>query len=72
MTGVVAGAPASVGDRPSSSGCFTPPAYVRLAALPPGNVVAPMVLGAHILRHSADAVVAAGYHRNVAGALDTR
>ena len=65
------GAPAVAAARPSIDSCFTPSAYARLAGLPVGNVVAPMLLGAHILAHSADSVVAAGYHRNVAGAIDT-
>ena len=64
------GAPAVAAARPSLDSCFTPSAYARLAGLPVGNVVAPMLLGAHILAHSADSVVAAGYHRNVAGAID--
>jgi hypothetical protein len=50
--------------------CFAAPAYQHLAALPKGNVMAPMALGAYILIFTDDGVTAAGYHRNTGGALD--
>ena len=54
--------------------CLAPAALAPLATLPPGLVLAPIDAGAHILAFTADAVVAAPYHRNNAGnrlSLDT-
>ena len=53
------------------SACFMPASFEALAALPAGNLVAPLRLGAHILRYTHHAVVSAGFHRNADGILDT-
>lgn len=55
----------------TSNGYDDPAAYARLASLPRGIVVGPMLLGPRILLYTDDAVVATGYHRNVEGARDT-
>jgi hypothetical protein len=55
----------------TSAGYNDPAAYARLASLPKGIVVGPMVLGPRILLYTDDSVVATGYHRNVEGARDT-
>lgn len=43
--------------------CFARRAYRQLAALPPGNVMAPQDLGPFILVYTRDSAVAAPYHR---------
>ena len=55
---------AVVADR-----CFRTGAYVSLAALPPGVVLAPIDLGPFILAHTQDSVLAAPYHRMSWGIL---
>jgi hypothetical protein len=54
----------------AATDCYAHDAYDRLAALPVGNVMSPMALGAYVLRYTRDSVTAAGYHRNIEGALD--
>lgn len=43
--------------------CFAATAYKPLAALPPGEVIAPQDLGAFILVYTRDSALAAPYHR---------
>jgi len=50
--------------------CFRADGFAQLAALPPSAVVAPLDLGAHILRYTAHSVTSAGYHRNAEGIKD--
>ncbi len=44
--------------------------YTRLAALPPGHVLAPLDAGPDILAHSPHTIVMASYHRNQPGMRD--
>ncbi len=72
--GATAGpAAGSVAESPAESAadCFRPEAYAALAALPPGRVMAPVDLGAHLLAFTGHAVVGAPYHRAEAGLRDT-
>lgn len=56
-------APAGV----ASEQCITPGAVQRLAALPPGTLLAPLDLGAYAIAATRHRVIAAPYHRNNAG-----
>ncbi|NIJ65294.1 hypothetical protein FHR20_002256 [Sphingomonas leidyi] len=47
--------------------CTTPESLARLAALPPGHLLAPLDLGAYALAATPHAVLAAPYHRNNPG-----
>jgi len=47
--------------------CTAPESLARLAALPPGRLLAPLDLGAYALAATPHAVVAAPYHRNNRG-----
>lgn len=47
--------------------CTAPAGIARIAALPPGTVVAPIDLGAYVLAASRHRVLAAPYHRNTQG-----
>lgn len=47
--------------------CTGPGALARLAALPPGTLIAPIDLGAFALGATPHRVIAAPYHRNTAG-----
>ena len=74
----LAGAPAASGAPAGlaaggldAADCFRPQAYAGLAALPPGRVMAPLDLGAHLLAFTGHAVVGAPYHRAEAGLRDT-
>lgn len=49
--------------------CATPASLARIAALPPGRLMASVDLGAHILAGSRHRLMAAPYHRNAAGTL---
>jgi len=51
--------------------CLMPQAFADLAALPPERIMAPIDLGSHLLLETPHSVVAAPYHRNEAGVLDT-
>ncbi len=57
--------------RTGRSACLAPGAYADLRALPPERIMAPIDLGSHILLETPHAVVAAPYHRNQRGLLDT-
>lgn len=56
------------GDR---SACLMPQAFADLAALPPERLMTPIDLGSHMLLFTPHSVVAAPYHRNQQGVLDT-
>jgi hypothetical protein len=69
LSGFFVGAPAEAARQaPTAAACYRPASFARLAQLPRGNVLAPMAIGARLLRYTPDGVVSAGYHRNVAGA----
>ncbi|MDB5507131.1 MAG: Oligosaccharyl transferase [Devosia sp.] len=51
--------------------CLMPAAFETLAALPPGRVMGFIDLGSHLLAFTPHSVVAAPYHRNIAGVRDT-
>ena len=51
----------------ASADCTRPAAFARLAALPPGTLMAPIDTGAWALSATPHRVVAAPYHRNGAG-----
>ncbi|KKB08022.1 hypothetical protein [Devosia chinhatensis] len=51
--------------------CLAGSAFADLRALPPERIMAPIDLGGHILLETPHAVVAAPYHRNERGILDT-
>ncbi len=44
--------------------CLKPPSFAALRELPPGVILAPIDLGAHILAFTPHSVLAAPYHRN--------
>lgn len=56
--------------RASKEPCLQPAAFADLAALPPGRIMSPIDLGAHILLYTPHEVVAAPYHRNQQGVRD--
>jgi hypothetical protein len=62
---------AAEATRASKEPCLLPSAFADLAALPPERIMAPIDLGAHLLLYSPHEVVAAPYHRNAQGVLDT-
>ena len=47
--------------------CFSPQSYLAFSKLPPGSVLAPIDLGAHLLAYTPHTVYGAPYHRNVEG-----
>lgn len=55
------------GSAPGPERCETPALLARLAALPPGRVLAPIDLGARLIAGSRHVALAAPYHRNDAG-----
>ena len=69
----------ATGDRADASGvappgrsatmseCATPAAFLQLAALPKGLVLADPDLGGYVLAHTPHSVVAGAYHRNERG-----
>lgn len=57
--------------RASKEPCLVPAAFADLAALPPERIMTPIDLGAHLLLYTRHEVVAAPYHRNQQGVLDT-
>lgn len=61
---------AEVKSMRSTASCLGQEAVGRLAAFPPGLVLAPIELGADLLLFTRHAIVAAPYHRNVAGLRD--
>ena len=64
-------APGTGGGSPSKFPCLQPDAFTDLAALPAQRLMAPIDLGAHLLLYTPHSVVAAPYHRNEEGVLDT-
>ncbi len=62
-------APRANAPAVASADCTTPAALKRLAALPPGTLMAPIDMGAYALTATPHRVVAAPYHRNSAGNL---
>ncbi|MDP5279338.1 hypothetical protein Q9Q95_10435 [Sphingomonas sp. DG1-23] len=52
---------------PATGDCTSPAALARLAALPPGTLIAPIDMGAWALAATPHRVVAAPYHRGGAG-----
>ncbi|RUT28831.1 hypothetical protein EMQ25_15695 [Arsenicitalea aurantiaca] len=68
----IAAAPAAGGEaRPDRRACLIETAFTALTAIAPARLLAPTDLGAHVLAHTAHGVVAAPYHRNGEGVLDT-
>jgi hypothetical protein len=57
--------------RAARNACLMPDAFADLRGLPPERVMTPIDLGSHMLLHTPHAVVAAPYHRNAEGVLDT-
>lgn len=57
--------------RAERNACLMPAAFADLAGLPPHRVMTPIDLGSHMLLWTPHAVVAAPYHRNQHGVLDT-
>lgn len=57
--------------RAGKEPCLVPAAFADLAALPPERAMTPIDLGAHLLLYTPHEVVAAPYHRNQQGVLDT-
>ena len=55
------------GQPSTSRQCLEPALYAALERLPPAVIAAPTDLGAHLLAHTAHAVLGAPYHRNIAG-----
>ncbi len=51
--------------------CLLPAAFADLAGLPPERIMTPVDLGSHMLLYTPHSVVAAPYHRNQQGILDT-
>ncbi|MDV3457746.1 hypothetical protein RZN05_12190 [Sphingomonas sp. HF-S4] len=65
---IVAGALVPAGpERAGGADCTGPGTLARLAALPPGTLIAPIDLGAFALAATPHRVIAAPYHRNTAG-----
>jgi hypothetical protein len=62
--------PAETG-RAGVDACLMPQAFAELAALPPERIMTPVDLGSHMLLFTPHAVVAAPYHRDQQGVLDT-
>ena len=59
------------GPRGDRRACLQPEAFASLAKLSPQRLMAPIDLGSHLLLFTPHAVVAAPYHRNQQGLLDT-
>lgn len=57
--------------RANKLSCFASDSFVDLRGMPPERIMAPIDLGSHLLLETDHAVVAAPYHRNEAGVLDT-
>lgn len=55
---------------PSAANCTSPAALARIAALPPGRVMAGVDLGAYLIAGTPHSIVAAPYHRGGAGIAD--
>ena len=51
--------------------CLAPSAFIDLKGMPPERIMTPIDLGAYVLLYTDHAVVAAPYHRNNQGLLDT-
>jgi hypothetical protein len=51
--------------------CLLPSAFTDLAGLPPERIMAPVDIGSHLLAFTPHSVVAAPYHRDQQGLLDT-
>ncbi|MGV3651412.1 MAG: hypothetical protein ACO1OK_08300, partial [Devosia sp.] len=62
---------AAAAPAPDKTPCLLPPAFADLGALPPERILTPVDLGAHLLLETHHDVVAAPYHRNGQGVLDT-
>jgi hypothetical protein len=60
----------AVAATPSAASCTSPAALARIAALPPGRVMAGVDLGAYLIAGTRHSVVAAPYHRGGAGIAD--
>ena len=58
-------------NRSAKQSCLMPSAFADLAGLPPERIMTPIDLGSHMLLYTPHAVVAAPYHRNEQGVLDT-
>ncbi len=58
-------------QRGNAQACLVPGAFTDLALMPPKRIMAPIDLGAHVLLYTSHSVVAAPYHRNQQGVLDT-
>ncbi len=58
-------------QRSNAQACLVPGAFTDLALMPPKRIMAPIDLGAHVLLYTSHSVVAAPYHRNQQGVLDT-
>lgn len=64
----IAPAPAdALGNAPGGAACNTPKVLDRLAALPPGTLIAPMDVGPYAIAATRHRLIAAPYHRNNAG-----
>ena len=61
--------PARSSEEPAGGACASPALVARLAALPPGETMAPIDAGAPLLAATPQRLVAAPYHRNGAGNL---
>lgn len=74
---VVVRLPANTGAQVVVSGeldrntCLAPSAFADLKGMPPERIMTPVDLGAYVLLYTDHAVVAAPYHRNNRGLLDT-
>jgi hypothetical protein len=55
------------GKAAGTQACQDPENFVAMNELPPGLIFAPVNSGSHLLVHTAHSVLAAPYHRNVAG-----
>jgi hypothetical protein len=58
-------------QRGNAQACLVPGAFTDLGLMPPKRIMAPIDLGAHVLLYTSHSVVAAPYHRNQQGVLDT-
>lgn len=57
--------------RASKAPCLAPSAFPELRSWSPARLMVPIDLGSHVLLETPHSVVAAPYHRNEAGILDT-
>jgi hypothetical protein len=60
-----------VDSTPTDRQCLLPSAFTDLAGLPPERIMAPVDIGSHLLAFTPHSVVAAPYHRDQQGLLDT-